>query len=200
MAIAYHSCMPTDNPRPIKGDVIPESVRRVSGRRGSKDGLIEVGLVGHPFLYRARVDITGPAPRLTELHLVAVGDAEVDPAAIRQVPVRRIAQAVARFVTHHDGAFTTPDEIEEPTKVLRPDEADGRGRRKLDDTYYRQVAELLVKARERGFPPRDYVARRLRTPKPTLDRHITEAKRREFLPRDWATTTTASATTEENER
>jgi len=179
---------------PMKGDVIPDSIRRVSGRKRSTDGLIEIGLVGHPHRYRVRVDLDGAAPRLMELHLVPVDDStEIDPATIRQVPVRRLAKAAARFI-----GFTEPTnnklaiagEDVDPTPLLRPDHEPGG--RTLDDVHYRQVTNLLTAAREWGLSPREHVAARLGASLPTVDRWIKEAKKRGFLPRDWSTTNGAT--------
>ena len=174
----------------IKGDV--EHVERVSGERGSDDGLIEVRLVGHPHRYRVRVDMSGAVPRLVELTLYSPDDtAEIDPAAGR-IPVRRLTHAAARFISSADGSWMTPDEAENPVLVSRPEVADGRKRRLLDDDHYRRVANLLIPARREGArSPRKVVAAQLGGTKLlTVDRYIAEAKRRNFLPRDWATATT----------
>jgi hypothetical protein len=174
---------------PIKGDVIPDSIRRISGERGSPQGLVEIALAGHLHRYRVRIEMGGSAPRLVELHLVPGDDAaEIDPATIRQIPVRRLAKAAARFI-----GFTEPTssklalagEVMDPTSVLRPDHDPGG--RTLDDVHYRQVAILLTNALEWGFSPREHVSAQLGTSLPTLDRWIREAKKRGFLERDWST-------------
>lgn len=191
--------MPSDSDREsqlIKGDVSPGSIRRVSGRRGTDSGLIEMTLVGHPHRYQVRIETGCGAPCLVELHMVpddSTSPAEIDPAAIRAVPVRRLANAAARWISRADGKFTTPDEINDRTVTLRPDRppsgrAGGGKDRKLDDVHYRQVAELLTTARQSGFPPREYVAEHLGAAIPTVDRWIAEAKRRNFLRRDWSAT------------
>lgn len=169
---------------PIKGDVIPDGTKRLD------NGRIEVRLVGHDQRYQVRVDLDGPAPRLTELCIVAdAPGAEIDPATIRQVPVRRLAATAARFIAHADGAFVTPDEIADPTLTRRPEVAERRGRRpRLDDDHYRQVAALLVEARKLGYPPREYVGNEMHAAIPTVDRWIREAKRRGVLRRDWSST------------
>ncbi|OBI78925.1 hypothetical protein A5664_17125 [Mycolicibacterium fortuitum] len=189
-----------DHPQLIKGDVRPNSIRRVSGKPGTDGGLIELALVGHPHRYRVRIERGSGTPRLAELHIVpddSAATVDIDPAAIRQVPVRRLTNAAARWISLGDGKLADPAEIDDRTEALRPDRpSDGGKRRKLDDVHYRQVAELLLTARESGFAPREYVADRLGPASvPTVDRWIAEAKRRKFLPRDWAT-----ATTEENDR
>lgn len=58
--------MISDSPRPIKGDVIPESIRRVKGRCGQDDGLIEIALVGHAHRYQVRIERGSGAPHSYE--------------------------------------------------------------------------------------------------------------------------------------
>jgi hypothetical protein len=60
------------------------------------------------------------------------------------------------------------------------------------------VAKLLLWAREIGESPREYVADRLGSPLPTVDRWIKQAKQRGFLRRDWATA--PDTTTTEDDR
>ncbi|BBX83549.1 hypothetical protein [Mycolicibacterium aubagnense] len=177
---------------------MPGSIRRVSGTRGKDDGLIELRLVGHPHLYRVRVQMGSGAPKLVELHLLPADDdaaAEIDPATIRNVPVRRLANAAARWIACVDGSFIGVKELRNPTLTLRPERpADGGKRRKLDDIHYRQVADLLIAARTIGEPPRKYVRDQLGPASvATVDRWIAEAKERKFLPRDWATNDAATA-------
>ena len=177
--------------RPIKGDVIPDSIRRISGRRGSADGLIELALVGHQHRYRVRIDIDSAAPKLMELHLVpSEAGAEIDPATIRQVPVRRLAKAAARFIGLTERKVALAGEEEDSTELIRPDH--GPGKRTLNDVHYRQVANLLTAAREWGLSPREHVATRLEASLPTVDRWIREAKQRGFLPRDWSSNSGAA--------
>lgn len=194
----------TDNTETVgvKGDV--EHVERVSGERGSDDGQIEVRLVGHAHRYRVRVDMSGPAPRLVELTMYSPDDAaEIDPAAGR-IPVRRLTHAAARFISNFDGSWMTPDEAENPVLVSRPEVADVATRRRtLDNEFYDRVAKALLKARREGArSPRKVVAKDLLgsdTPVKlmTLDRYIAEAKRRGFLPRDWATATDTTEGTDQ---
>ena len=120
---------------------------------------------------------------------------------MRQVPVRRLAKAAARFISQTEYGVAVAGDFDDPTNLLRP----GRelGRRKLDDVHYRQVANLLKAARGMGLPPREYVGKRLGGSLPTVNRWIAEAKRRKFLPRDWATaaeTTTTTTDTEETDQ
>lgn len=177
------------NDHAIKGDVMADAIRRVTGEPGSTDGLIEIPLVGHRHRYRVRIDGSGAAPRLVELQLISDGDAaEIDPDTIRQIPVRRLAKAAARFVSLSERRIGIAGDEYDPTNLLRPDHEPAR--RTLDDVHYRQVANLLTMAREYGLSPREYVADRLSASLPTVDRWIKEAKRRGYLRRDWSTATT----------
>lgn len=182
----------------IKGDV--EHVERVSGKRGTDQGLIEVRLVGHPHRYRVRVDMSGPAPRLVELHVASDDDAAEITPAVMPIPIRRLTHTAARFIASGDGSWMTPDEADNPVLVSRPEVAERRRRRHLDDAHYERVAKLLMEARHTGErSPRRAVARKVcgsDLPKDlvTIDRYIAEAKRRGFLPPDWATATTTEGT------
>jgi len=185
MAIRYHLFVTIDNPSQlaIKGDVIPSATRRLSGEPGSTDGLIEISLVGHDHRYVCRIDGSGPVPRLVELRMVSPDDAaEIDPASVRQIPVRRLANAAARFIRSREQPFST-EIFGGYTDELRPDYEPRR--RVLDDVHYRKVADLLITGRECGFPPREFAAERLNASLPTVDRWTRESKRRGFLRRDW---------------
>ncbi|AVH24586.1 hypothetical protein C5E43_27670 [Nocardia cyriacigeorgica] len=173
----------------------------MSGTPHTDDGLIEIPLVGHRFRYQVRVDLSGAAPRLTELRIIADDTGGIDPSTMKNVPVRRITAAAARFITHADGAFIGVDELHEPNRLTRPERSASRH---LDDRHYRRVAAALMKARREGaLSPRHAVAeqmgdRRRGVPIPlaTLDRWIAEAKRRGYLRRDWRTTTELEDTPE----
>ena len=162
----------------------------MKGSCGQDDRLIEIALAGHAHHYRVRIERGSGPPRLVELHLISDNNVEIDPATIRQVPMRRLVKATARFISRIDDAIVTPDELDDPTLLLRPQHPpDGSRRRKLDDMHYRQVSNRLIAARENGFAPREYVAKHFRGSLPTVDRWIAEAKRRRILPRDWSTAT-----------
>ena len=172
----------------------------MSGEPGSHDGLIEIPLVGHAHRYQVRIDSSGPAPRLVELNLISDGDAaEIDPDTIRQVPVRRLAKAAARFIALTEHGVEMAGDVYDPTGLRRPD-LEPPGRRKLDDAHYRQVAKRLLWAREIGESPREYVANQFGSPLPTVDRWIKQAKDRGFLRRDWATAADPTTTTTEDDQ
>lgn len=180
---------------PIVGDVMAGDIRRVSGKRGTDNGLIEIPLYGHDFRYQVRIDRSAGTPRLVELRMVCADDGgDIDPAAVRQVPVRRLAKAAAQFVSMTEHGVTDVGDLYDPTGSARPDIEPGKRRRNLGPEHFRQVAALLEGAREIGVPPREHVAKYFGVAKPTLDRWIAEAKRRGFLRRDWSTTTDTEET------
>jgi hypothetical protein len=115
---------------------------------------------------------------------------------IRQVPVRRLASAAARWILLVDGRLASPDEIDDPTAALRSDRPPNGGMcRKFDEVHYQQITCFVTTARESGFSPHEYVAERLGPASvPDVDRWIVEPKRRGYLRRNW------SATTEETGR
>ena len=185
--------MTSDNPAftPIPGDVVANDIRRVSGRRGSDKGLIEIPLHGHAFAYQVRIERGGGTPRLVELRMVAPDGGDIDPAAVRNVPVRRLAKAAAQFITLTEHGVVNAGDVFDPTGLARPDLEPGKRRRDLGPEHYREVAAQLQKAREIGLPPREYVADYYGVALPTLDRWIKKAKDRGFLLRDWSTTPAA---------
>jgi hypothetical protein len=177
----------------IKGDVIADHIKRVSGRKGSPDGLIEIPLYGHRYRYQVRVDLTKhQAPRLVELRMLAFHEgAEVDPTAVRDIPVRRLALAAMRFIGLTEWGVAEAGDFDDPTNLMRPDHPKGGRGKKLDDVHYRQVRNMLIGARQNGLSPREYVAGQFTVELPTVDRWIREAKARNILERDWARTTPA---------
>ncbi|GFG68081.1 hypothetical protein MKUB_55710 [Mycobacterium kubicae] len=180
------------------GDVTASEIRRVSGRRGSDNGLIEIPLYGHAFRYQVRIDRSAGTPRLTELRMICADDGgDIDPAAVRQVPVRRLAKAAAQFISMTEHGVVNAGDLFDPTGQARPDLEPGRRRRNLGPEHYRQVAARLEYAREIGLSPREHVSDYYGVALPTLDRWIKQAKERGFLRRDWSTTT---ADTEETDR
>ncbi|KKF01589.1 hypothetical protein WN67_12765 [Mycolicibacterium obuense] len=170
--------------------MVADSIRRVSGRRGSDKGLIEIPLYGHVFGYQVRIERSGGTPRLAELRIIAPGGGDIDPGAVRNVPVRRLAKAAAQFISLTEHGVVNAGDVFDPTDLARPDLEPGKRRRTLGPEHYREVAAQLQMAREIGLPPRDHVADHYGVALPTLDRWIKQAKDRGFLPRDWSTTAT----------
>ncbi|SIJ61516.1 Uncharacterised protein [Mycobacteroides abscessus subsp. bolletii] len=185
--------MTSDNPAfaPIVGDVLASDIRRISGKRGTDNGLIEIPLYGHAFRYQVRINLQEGRPHLIELRVVCTDDngGDIDPAAVRQIPVRRLAKAAAQFIFMTEHGVTDVGDLYDPTGQSRPDLEPGKRRRNLGPEHYRQVAALLEGAREIGLPPREHVADSMGVSLPTLDRWIAKAKDLGFLPRDWSTNT-----------
>jgi len=183
----------SDSPafKPITGDVIASSIRRLSGTPGEEEGLIEIPLHGHDFVYQVRVH-PGPTPQISELTIRSRGDRKIDPAAVSQVPVRRLAAAARQFIWLTETGVSNAGDRTDPTGLARPDLEPPRRRRKLGDEHYREVAAKLLWAREMGLPARDQIAHYYGVSKPTLDRWIARAKDLTFLPRDWGTSTAAT--------
>lgn len=172
----------------LKGDVILDSVRRISGRKGFFEGIIQLELVGHPFLYQVGVKQQGGAPRLVELHLLppdTSSPADIDAAVVRGVPTKRLANAAAWFISMTENKMTGAGVADDPTPLLRPDHKPGR---KLNKAHYRQVRNLLLSARAMGLLPREYVADKLNASIPTVDRWIREAKKAGIIDPKWANT------------
>ena len=178
------------------GDVIASDIQRISGKRRTDNGLIEIPLYGHDFRYQVRIDRSAGTPRLTELRMVANTGGDIDPAAINNLPVRRLAKAAAQFISMTECGVASVRDLFDPTGLARPDLPPGRRRRNVSPEHYREVAAQLVRAREIGFPPREYVADYYAVTLPTLDRWIAEAKKRGFLRRDWAIRTTDTKETD----
>lgn len=187
-------------PPKVKGDV--DRVERLSGEPGA-DGaigsLIAVWLVGHPHRYIVRVDMTAATPRLVELRIDSPDDsAEIDPTVMR-VPVRRLTRAAAGWIARADGAFVTPDQVDDTALLTRPEVIERRGPRHLDDDHYKRVAAALLAARRAGArSPRKAVAAEMRATVLTVDRWIATAKDRGYLARDWATSTNLTSTEPES--
>ncbi|MET9325730.1 hypothetical protein [Tsukamurella sp. NPDC003166] len=161
---------------------------------GRPDGRFEIALEGHDHRYAVRIQrAAGGPPRLVELSILSDDDsAEITPATVRQIPVRRLAAAAARFDA--PSPFVTPDELYDPTAAHRPERRRGGRGNKLDDVHYRQVAALLVAARENGEAPRAAVAASFHVSVPTVNKWISIAKDRGYLARDWATSTNPTST------
>lgn len=183
-------------PPKVKGDV--DRVERLSGEPGAAGAigsLIAVWLVGHPHRYVVRVDMSAATPRLVELRIDSPDDApEIDPAVMR-VPVRRLTRAAAGWIARADGAFVTPDQVDDTALLARPEVVERRRPRHLDDDHYKRIAAALLTARRAGArSPRKVVAADIGVPVLTVDRWIATAKDRGYLARDWATSTHLTST------
>ncbi len=139
---------------------------------------VRVTLRGHAFDYVVRVE-TGPlGPRLVEMAMVPTRDeAAIDPAALRRIPVQRLALAAAQWLSSAGGQFAGPGETDDTR--TRPD-SPARWRR-IDDALLTDVTETVRRAVREGHPIRQWSAKQLGTSPATLDRWIRAAKDHGYL-------------------
>lgn len=130
------------------------------------DERVKIRLHGHPFTFVVRVKAdpaTGPI--LTEMTVIADRDETVTHAALRSVPLRRLAYSAHRWITTDGGLIGSPGDYRETR--ARPDVADPR----LGELHWR-----IEQAIRDGEPVRPTVARDLGVSTKTLDRLIAKAK------------------------
>ncbi len=132
---------------------------------------IAIRLHGHPYRYVVRVAVSrGLEPKLIELAITADDGRGVDHAAVRSVPVRRLAHSAAQWMERAGGAFALPGDYEETHR--RPENADPR----LYEVGWRVEAAIM-----NGEPVRRTVAQQMNVSLATLDRLIAKAKAAGFL-------------------
>jgi hypothetical protein len=180
-----------------------DTIDRVAGDRRDLHG-IRIALHGHPHRYVVGITTGKGGPRLVDLRIQSSSDVAITPDVLRAIPSRRLAHAAAKWVSTVDGLFgflrldpATREalyEIEDPKEFERaaveavaaskprPEESTARGR--LDDSHYREVAEMVRAAVASGYPIRKTVAAQYKTTIPTLDRWIRKAKDLGFLDED----------------
>lgn len=196
---------------PTRGDVVsvdfadpdphPEARSGPFQRIPAPDERVAIRLDGHPVTYVVRVETArGQEPRLTELTMLADDGAEIDYAAVRAVPVRRLAHTAAQWTARLGGLLAFPGDTAEVG--TQPENHDPR-------VY--QAAQIADRALSLGLPVRPTVAAELNVSTRTVDRLLTRARAEGWfddapLPkrpppqqRD-ATTTTADTTTEGKKR
>lgn len=99
-----------------------------------------------------------------------------------------LALAAARFIRLTEHGVAIAGDFDDPTDLIRPDHPKGGlGNKRYDDVHYRQVKNLLIRARESALSAREYVADQFTVELPTVDRWIREAKARGILARDLGT-------------
>jgi len=129
---------------------------------------VRILLPGYPyvFLVRVRADPT-TGPVLTELTIKARDEDDqqvVDQAAVRSVPVRRLAKWAWFFI--ESGGPTSPPRIYRETNVHPGSQDDQLG----------ELRELIQQAMRNGEAVRPTVAEQLGISPKTLDRRIAKAK------------------------
>ncbi|QLL08844.1 hypothetical protein [Mycobacterium vicinigordonae] len=163
---------------PQHGDVVSVGFAdpREKGRTGpfaapNRDDRVAIRLHGHPYRYVVKVAVSrGSEPRLAELTVIADKGQVVDSAAVRSVPVRRLAHSAAQWIERGGGAFALPGDYEENDS--RPENADPR----LYEVSWRIEAAIM-----NGEPVRRTVAQQMNISTATLDRLIAKAKAFDFL-------------------
>jgi hypothetical protein len=164
----------TDSPDPQRGDVEdvgfadpdPEKSTRTKRRIPGRHERVAIRLVGHPMTYVVRVNTsTTSGPTITELTLLADEGRAVDYAAVRAIPVRRLAHSAAGWIDRAGGLFAFPGDYGETH--TRPENADPR----LSELAWRIESAIMS-----GEPARPTVAREMHVSTSTLDRMIAKAR------------------------
>lgn len=163
--------------QPEKGDVVsvdfadpdpvPDRPKNPFGYRiPSPDERVAIRLHDHPFRYAVRVTTDKQSgPRLTELALIADAGSTVDYAAVRSIPVRRLAYTAAQWIEQCAGLISFVDSMGEIQG--RPEEADPK-------VY--AAALLAEQALSLGMPVRPFVASELNVSTRTVDRLLDKAR------------------------
>lgn len=136
------------------------------GRIPEDDERVAIRLVGHPFKYVVRVTTdmrTGP--RLIELTVTAEDGRDIDAAAMRAVPVRRLAASATQWLSRHGGQVGFVGDV---TETFRQPENPA--------PKVWEAAKHANQALALGRPVRPYVAERLIVSKTTVDRLLKRAK------------------------
>jgi hypothetical protein len=166
---------------PKRGDVESVDYADPDPRKGKRTGplgripapneRVAISLRGYPFTFTVRVETdrqTGP--KLTELTITADDGGAVDYAAVRGVPVRRLAYTAAQWIQRCGGQIALPGDTAE--MYSRPDEA------AADTTAGKahRAAAIADRALALGLPVRPTVAAELGVSKTTVDRLLKRAK------------------------
>lgn len=137
-----------------------------SGRIPKPDERAAIRLHGHPFTYVVKV-ATSPTtgPTITELTVLADDGQAVDYAAVRAVPVRRLAYSAAGWIERSGGQVGKPGDYSET--FTRPE---------LSNSRLAELPWRIEQAIMNGEPVRPTVAADLNISTATLDRLIAKAK------------------------
>lgn len=165
-------------PEPKRGDVksvdyadpdpAPGTHTGPLGRIPSPNDRVKIKLHGYPtFSFTVRVQPdkqTGP--KLTELTITADDGGAVDYAAVRSVPVRRLAYTAAQWIERCGGQVAF---VGDTAQTYSQPEAD-------HDARIYQAAQIADKALALGLSVRPTVAAELGVSKTTVDRLLKKAK------------------------
>ncbi|MBF6161064.1 helix-turn-helix domain-containing protein [Nocardia cyriacigeorgica] len=157
---------------------LPDSQRgegRPTIRKGfpTADSRVVVELVGHRHRYAVRVAGTEDEPVLTELCILSDDASPIDYAAVKSVPVRRLAHAAHRWLSSGGGLFAQPGEDAE--SFAQPEKHTPQ-RRTADRALLLEVAGHVADAVAAGLPVQKHVAERMNASTATVDRWIRKAK------------------------
>jgi hypothetical protein len=165
-------------PEPRPGDVEtvesgepPRADETGTGPRGlgappGPDDRVAIRLYRHPFTFTVRVATDRRSgPLLTELTITADDGGAVDYAAVRAVPVRRLAQTAAQWIQRWGGQIAFVGDTAQTW--TRPENS--------DPNVYR-AATIADKALSLGLPVRSTVAAELGVSTRTVDRLLKRAK------------------------
>lgn len=166
-----------DSPEPQRGDVVsiesgePDRGDHSSGPLGvgpppAPNSRVRIRLHDLPFTFVVRVAAdkrTGP--QVSELTVAADDDHAVDYAAIRAIPVRRLAHTAAQWIDRWGGHIADVGDIVE---TYRQPETPA------PKVY--AAAQHAGKALALGLPVRQYVADQLHVSKTTVDRLLKRAR------------------------
>lgn len=153
---------------PRRGDV--ESVKFADTEANER---VAIRLIGHPRTYIVLVDAgrTGrtSGPEIAELTIVPDDGTAVDYAAVREIPVRRLAYSARQWIMSAGGKFGTPGDYSETR--TRPEIAASAPNNRLGELHWRIEQAIMD-----GLPVRKTLAHDLSVSTATLDRMISKAK------------------------
>jgi hypothetical protein len=173
----------TGTPEPQRGDVERvtyadpdplEGKRRKDepfGERVPKRGeRVAIRLVEHPVTYVVQVTTSAATgPTISELTLIADDGHAVDYAAVRAIPVRRLAYSAAGWIDRAGGQIAFPGDYSETH--TRPEIAATSPNDRLSELPWRIESAIMS-----GEPVRPTVAREMHVSTSTLDRMIAKAR------------------------
>lgn len=156
---------------PQRGDVIEVESAEPGHKPGTPSdpsGRVRIRLHDVAATFVVRVETTANGPVITELTILADRDHPVDVAALRAVPVRRLAYSAADWHYRLGGLLAFPGDA--PTAQSRPEASADVPERVA------RAAEIAQEAMATGRSVRTAIASELNISKPTASRLIRAAK------------------------
>ncbi|SIL58010.1 Uncharacterised protein [Mycobacteroides abscessus subsp. abscessus] len=168
----------TSTSDPQRGDVVrvdfadpdPTPMRRKGARMPAPNERVAIRLHGHPATYVVRVMTNAAAgPTISELTVIADEGQAVDYAAVRAIPVRRLAYSAAGWIDRAGGRIAFPGDYSETR--TKPEVAATAPNDRLHELAWRIESAIMG-----GEPVRPTVAREMHVSTSTLDRMIAKAR------------------------